>query len=316
MRLWLSGVEQDVWLRLVGLGLVALAYTALTHQPLPKATTEVVRPASVQLAAYITPPTPKPLTAHYVAHAGGIYRGKVYTNSVAALDHSYDLGYRILEVDLNLTTDNEIVLLHDWGGTVENVYGISPGQRSLAAFLADTQASPYRVATLADLAAWSDRHPDAKLFLDTKLDIPVVLDRVAQAYPQFKQRAVAYINFVEDYDRVKQSGYQDVALLMPRWRYAPEVLLDFAKSRRPYGIAMQPETFTDQLPELAKTVPVFCWTINDRYRADSLLQNNVYGVITDTLVPPLPQTTQVTATTQPLGTAGLAALNSILSAIQ
>ena len=49
-----------------------------------------------------------------IAHAGGAIYGFRLTNSLEALEEAYACGHRVLEVDLSLTSDGEIVLIHDW----------------------------------------------------------------------------------------------------------------------------------------------------------------------------------------------------------
>ena len=57
-----------------------------------------------------------PLTApRLIAHAGGDIYGIRMTNSLQALDRSYEEGFRFIEVDICLTSDGVPVLLHDWG---------------------------------------------------------------------------------------------------------------------------------------------------------------------------------------------------------
>lgn len=53
-------------------------------------------------------------TARFIAHAGGIINGKIYTNSLDALNNSYKDGFRLMELDLTHTTDGAIIAVHDW----------------------------------------------------------------------------------------------------------------------------------------------------------------------------------------------------------
>lgn len=49
------------------------------------------------------------------AHAGGGWRGVAYTNSKEAFEHSYKIGFRNIEVDVALTSDDEFVVRHGTG---------------------------------------------------------------------------------------------------------------------------------------------------------------------------------------------------------
>ena len=56
---------------------------------------------------------------HFIAHAGGGYEGKIYTNSLEAWEHSYEIGLRIFDADLSFTEDRELVLRHSWSDNIE-----------------------------------------------------------------------------------------------------------------------------------------------------------------------------------------------------
>ena len=51
-----------------------------------------------------------------IAHAGGGIDGHIYTDSLEAINNSYDNGARLFDIDLRFTSDLEIVLRHDWTG--------------------------------------------------------------------------------------------------------------------------------------------------------------------------------------------------------
>lgn len=51
-----------------------------------------------------------------IAHAGGGIDGYIYTDSLEAINNSYDNGARLFDIDLRFTSDIEIVLRHDWTG--------------------------------------------------------------------------------------------------------------------------------------------------------------------------------------------------------
>ena len=50
----------------------------------------------------------------FIAHAGGAIDGNIYTNSLEALNYSYEKGLRLFELDLQLSSDNKIVAVHSW----------------------------------------------------------------------------------------------------------------------------------------------------------------------------------------------------------
>lgn len=241
-----------------------------------------------ELAARITAPPPPP----YMAHAGGIHEGQVYTNSIAALDNSYRDGHRLMEVDLHRTADYHTVLLHDWDGTVSSVFGLMPGQRTLTAFLAESTGARHQPARLSDFTAWAARHPDVQVVLDTKVNHMDILREIAVETPNLRSRFVPYIYSFGDYEAVRRLGYANISLLIRPDQYTPAAVLEFAKHHRLHSIAMQPEVLRLQSPELKEYAPIYCWTINDPAAAASLRPYGLYGVITDTMKPPQTSNTE------------------------
>ncbi|MDF2460647.1 MAG: hypothetical protein K0S68_50 [Candidatus Saccharibacteria bacterium] len=284
-------LSQENKLRLACVTLLAGVYAAGFYQGAPTlapsqpaaAPTSPGRALLMSVMSAFSPPEAPP---RLIAHAGGMFEGKVYTNSIAALDHSYAAGYRLLEVDLNLTTDNHVVLLHDWQGTVENVYGLPWGQRDLQTFLNETATSQHRVAQLQDLADWAMAHPSARIMLDTKADTVGIAETVARRYPELKAQFVPLIYYLEQYEEVSRLGFSNISLLTQTDQYTPETILDFARKHPLYSISMQPETLNDQLAALPRYARIYVWTINDMPTQSRLLDQQAYGVVTDVLRPP------------------------------
>lgn len=53
-------------------------------------------------------------TDRFIAHAGGGLKNIKYLNTIEALNNSYSKGFKLFELDLQLTADNFIVAVHDW----------------------------------------------------------------------------------------------------------------------------------------------------------------------------------------------------------
>lgn len=69
-----------------------------------------------------------------IAHAGGIIKGVMYTNSLEAINNSYNKGFRYIELDFNWTNDGELVLIHDWDDEFAELFDVSPEQYSFSEF--------------------------------------------------------------------------------------------------------------------------------------------------------------------------------------
>lgn len=56
---------------------------------------------------------------HFIAHGGGGLDGKTYSNSLEAMNHSYENGLRVYDIDLDYTTDSILVCCHSWSENLE-----------------------------------------------------------------------------------------------------------------------------------------------------------------------------------------------------
>lgn len=56
---------------------------------------------------------------HFIAHGGGGIDGKTYSNSLEAMEHSYDNGLRVFDIDLTFTLDSILVCCHSWEESLE-----------------------------------------------------------------------------------------------------------------------------------------------------------------------------------------------------
>lgn len=119
---------------------------------------------------------PKPTTAedwytHYsvIAHAMGSVDGIDYTNSKEAFNESYKKGYRVFEVDLSFTSDNQVVLWHDWEEDTGK-YVKQSGKKvpSYQFFMNHKICKEYTPLALTDLIDIMEQYPDIYVVTDSK----------------------------------------------------------------------------------------------------------------------------------------------------
>lgn len=124
-----------------------------------------------------------------IAHAGGGIDGHIYTDSLEAINNSYDNGARLFDIDLRFTSDLEIVLRHDWTGInleqpeFEYLYHIEQWsseycQEQISRKYLPTMEqfknakifSCYTPLSFRDIVERLQFHPDAYMVLDVKED--------------------------------------------------------------------------------------------------------------------------------------------------
>jgi glycerophosphoryl diester phosphodiesterase len=107
-----------------------------------------------------------------IAHAGGNVEGHSYTNTLEALNSSYDRGFRLFELDIIQTSDGEFVAAHDWSYW-RKITGYSadipPTHKQFLASPVLGHLTPLDMGRIND---WFQQHPDAVLVTD-KINDPV-----------------------------------------------------------------------------------------------------------------------------------------------
>lgn len=108
----------------------------------------------------------------FIAHAGGAVGGHTYTNSLDALDHNYERGFRLFELDIIETADGAFVAAHDWEhwSRITGYTGELPPSRET--FLSHRIHGRFTPLDMAAINDWFERHGDATLVTD-KVDRPV-----------------------------------------------------------------------------------------------------------------------------------------------
>ncbi|QHX36918.1 glycerophosphodiester phosphodiesterase family protein [Spiroplasma sp. BIUS-1] len=99
-----------------------------------------------------------------IAHAGGAIDGNSYTNSLDAMNKSYEDGFRYFELDFMTTSDDKIVAIHDWDRWFkDNNKKKIPTHEEFMNSKIKGKYSPLDIATLN---VWFKEHEDAYLITD------------------------------------------------------------------------------------------------------------------------------------------------------
>lgn len=102
----------------------------------------------------------------FIAHAGGSIDGKIYTNSLEALDYNYERGFRLFELDISKTSDGKYVAAHDW----KHWSGLTQYNELVPVteeeFLKHQLLGKYTPLNMARINEWFRKHPDAILVTD------------------------------------------------------------------------------------------------------------------------------------------------------
>ena len=224
-----------------------------------------------------------------IAHGGGAYKGYETTNSVEALNSSIASGYKIIELDMELSSDGKIIMLHDWDRTAKDYYGaVFPKKLSQSQFMQLSVYGKFEVLTFDKLAAILKEHPDVRIVTDCKGDNLSLLALIAEQYPDFGSRFIPQIYDFDQWDKVRELGYKDIILTL----YAmadpdPDQILAFVKDHETYAVTMPDyiavrgicKTLSDQ------GVVVYVHPVSEYEDARKFMGQGAYGVYTGSLLP-------------------------------
>ncbi|MBQ8694722.1 MAG: hypothetical protein IJ513_03665 [Bacteroidaceae bacterium] len=140
-----------------------------------------------------------------IAHAGGVLDGYVYTNSLEALQHAVENGYKFIEVDLIMSADSVLVAAHSWEDFNRMTGNAHRGDSAmmLEQFVEQRIHGRYTPMTAAMVNDFF--MSDTSLYLVTdKTSEPVIL---AEYFPNLKQRMVVEAFTYEHYQQLVDGGY-------------------------------------------------------------------------------------------------------------
>lgn len=123
-----------------------------------------------------------------VAHGMGEIGGYTYTNTIEAFQTNYNKGFRLFEVDLQLTADGYLVARHDWQPYLYRQLGqpVPEADRSGLPLAREEALSllvhhAYRTTDFDGLLELLRQYPDAVFITDTKDTDPLTVRRQFQA---------------------------------------------------------------------------------------------------------------------------------------
>jgi glycerophosphoryl diester phosphodiesterase/membrane-associated phospholipid phosphatase len=240
-----------------------------------------------------------------IAHAGA--QADAPSNTIEAFDLALEQGAHVLEMDLQLTADDEVVVLHD--GTVDRTTGADGAVRDLTLeevreldagwyFEDEDGEHPYRGqgVTIPTLDEVLERYPDTPLIVELKLDggtaiIQPLIDLVRDHGRD--DGSVTIASFSADYLRPVRAQLPDVPTNMPEGETTGFYVRHLAGLHpwwSPPGELFQVPEFHDGrhvvTPRFVRAaerlgIDVQVWTVNEVEQMHRLLDAGVHGIMTD-----------------------------------
>jgi glycerophosphoryl diester phosphodiesterase/membrane-associated phospholipid phosphatase len=240
-----------------------------------------------------------------IAHAGA--QAYAPSNTVEAFDLALELGADTLEMDLQVTADDEVVVIHD--GTVDRTTGASGVVRDLTLaelqdldagwyFEAEDGTRPYRDqgVRIPTLRKVLERYPDTHLIVELKTDGGIaIVDPVVELLREFGRDdgSVTVASFSTDHLVPVRAVLPGVPTNMPEgettgfyvrhlvglhpWWTPPGELFQVPEYHDGRHVVTQ--RFVHAAERLGVDVQV--WTVNEVDQMHRLLDAGVHGIMTD-----------------------------------
>ena len=203
-----------------------------------------------------------------VAHAGGGYKRKTYTNTIEALNKNISNGFTYFELDFLFTTDDRLVCLHDWGQTFKNIFDIkNPRQVSYLEFedLIDSQTN-LKPCTEESLALWMENNPQAFIVIDTKENNSIdVIEYLTTVLPDPFSRLIPQIYSPNNYATTKKMGFENIIWTLYSYGGTNDEVVDWlTKFEGSFAITMPEKRARSGLCKRLKKygTPTYVHTIN------------------------------------------------------
>lgn len=222
----------------------------------------------------------------YVAHAGGEINGRKLTNSKEALEQSYRNGYNLIELDMQWSTDGNLVLVHDWGNFANFIGAAEDKAYSAQEFTNLKMFGNLTPMSIDDLADWLEHNYGAYIVTDIKTSNVQALQFIKDKYPHLIDRFIPQIYGFNEYQPVKNMGYKNIIFTMYASNYSDKEIINFANSHKLFAVTMPIYNARTNLPWFLKDQGVYTYahTVNKDNKGE-LLNSSVVGLYTDDILP-------------------------------
>ncbi|MCR5482611.1 MAG: hypothetical protein K6F52_07450 [Clostridia bacterium] len=234
------------------------------------------------------------VTDRLVAHGGGAIEGFETSNSAEAVVSAINNGFTAIELDMGISSDGKVVMVHDWETGAENYYGRTFSTIPTAAeFSRLSVYGRFKTLTLDKLIEIIDEavaagHTDLKFITDTKNNNRLVLNAIASQYPDYKKYFIPQIYDYSEYDAVKALGFDDVYLTLYMMNTVDySYLHNFVKQKDIKAVIVSTTYAVRGIPErlAADGIKVYCHPVSSFEEYNALRAKGVYGVYTSFLTP-------------------------------
>lgn len=264
-------------------------------KPAPALPEEQQAPAGEQTAADILD------NSRLIAHGMGSLDGETTLNCLEGFQDRYERGVRVFEVDLRLTSDQKVVLRHDWRAGWQR--GVSETSIPTAEeFLDKPILNKYTAMSFKDLLYLMRDYPDICVVTDTKFtDAEIVKLQFEAMLQDARELGLSYLfdrMIIQVYsplmfrvvDSLHHFPYYIYTLYYDGFSRTEEDFREraaFCKQNKILGLTMWDYWWREDFAPIAGEygLKIYVHTVNEPEHALTLLESGIEAVYTDELVP-------------------------------
>ena len=236
-----------------------------------------------------------------IVHALGIVDDITMTNSFEAFQNSLQQGQTVFEVDLALTSDNELICAHDLGCVgADNLEADSLNEVSKEEFMSIKIQGKYTPLCMEDLILLMRDNPQIYIVTDTKADQPeeigIQFNNIVELAkkndcPQVLDRIIPQI-YNEDMFFQLKTIYDWKSYIYTSYytfddQWDEDKFIDFAAENGIGVLTVFAGRGTDHLLEKANSLglKVYVHTYNTEEERQAFMDRGFWGLYTDSLPP-------------------------------
>lgn len=141
-----------------------------------------------------------------IAHAGGGINGKKYTNSLEAMEQSIEHGFKMIELDLLISSDGRIVAVHDWKSFHVMTNSNNTGPISSKEFESKIIYDKYTTLNISTAIDILDEN-DVILVTDKVKNLALLSNYIID-----KDKSIIEVFSMDKYNEAIELGFNNVAL--------------------------------------------------------------------------------------------------------
>ena len=230
-----------------------------------------------------------------IAHAAGGIKGKDYTNSGEAFTNSYNNGYKLIEIDLSLTSDGKLVARHGWDETYGQEF--EPGSKALTyrKFIKLPYYLQYTPLDFKKIIKLLKKHPEIYILLDGKVssveDSKKLYKKVGKQIEKLDKsvlnRLIPQMYYQGELEIIRGYGFEDIIYIVGREEFSTDLLVEFCKSNGIKAVGISKSRVNEKLISdfFENGIVTYIYTINDLDEMYTFFEIDVHGFYTDYVIP-------------------------------